>query len=1010
MKLIALSATLALFTASLGSLARAAAPSTSHPETPTHAAPAQPGTITGRIYSPVVKEYLRNAQLRIEETGQTTVSEGEGRFLLGPVSAGRYTVVVTYTGYRPVTLTVDVAAGATVDRDIELASSMHASLPAEEAMRLPEFTVSTLREGSGKAIMDQRNSMNITNIVASDIFGDDAEGNLGEFLKHLPGVEADTAFGEVRTIGLRGLGSEYTSVTIDGMSMNTADPTLQGATNSRAFTFETVSLSSMEAVEISKTVSADQDANAPAGTINLRTKRAFDRPGRRISWQANLAAHSEALSLKKTMGPDERQTHKLRPGGQLEYSDVFFDKRLGIVMTVSGSNLYQESSSSTLTFDRTPTTADPRPQVITQLSFGASQRLNERFSATFTADYKASRDLVLSLGMIYNWSELWQYGRTALFQAGARNTVVATDPLVSFRSNSTAALAAGRPSGTAKLGQSFTLTPKFEYKWRGIAFEGKLALSRSHAWYDPKNRQGAAADVGTSAMRGIGFRAERDSSDAFDWRITQVSGADIGNGYTDTSVAAMNDGRTSRRNTYGGQLTATATTRFVLPIIWKAGFKSQYEFYNYGNTGALNQYSYAPNGTNIGWNSFKSPYPYELGMTNTTITSLSGQGIFMGDLIAMGARFRDNPGAFVSTITPANYTTALITSPRRYEETVDAAFLMGTTKLGKASLRAGLRWEQTSGDSTELAQLSAAEVRAAGFAVGANGRATTIPGLEYQYFTRPRAHRVSEYDDFFPSASFKYPLGTNFDLQVGYSRTIRRPAFKDVAGFFNVNEQTRVVAAPNINLDPEYSDNVSARLAYYFEPVGILALNLYQNQVDGLMITNTLSEEQFGYNGPEDYSGYEFQTTTNSDGTIRIQGVELEYSQSLSFLPGVFKGLGVRASFTHNSAETVVPDLVPNAASAGINYAYRRFSAYVNGLWKDDVPIVVDERSYRRHFVTLDASTSFKLTRDMSLFLSARNLTNAKLITMDRFPPNAPVWRSYQINGITLTCGIKGRF
>jgi len=987
-----------------------AAPTDTASATPQASPQQETGAITGRIYSPVMKEYLRNAQLRIAETGQSTVSESEGKFVLSSVPSGRYTLVVTYTGYRPVSLTVDVAAGATVNRDIEISSSMHADLPTEEVMRLPEFTVSTLREGSAKAIMDQRSSMNITNIVASDVFGDDAEGNLGEFLKHLPGVEADTSFGEVRTIGLRGLGSEYTAVTVDGMSMNTADPTLQGASNSRAFTFETVSLSSMEAIEISKTVSADQDANAPAGTINLRTKRAFDRPGRRISWQANLSAHSEALDLERTMGPDERRTHKLRPGGLLEYSDVFLDKRLGIVVTVSESNLYQESSSSTITFDRNPTTADPRPQVITQLSFGASQRLNERFSSTFTADLKATPNLVLSLGAIYNWSELWQYGRTALFQTGARATVVATEPLVSFRSNSTAALAAGRPSGTAKLGQSFTLNPKFEYKWKGVTFEGKFALSRSHAWYDPKNRQGSAADVGTSAMRSIGFRAERDSDSDYDWRITQTTGADIGTGYTDTSVAAMNDGRTSRRNTYGGQLTATLSTRVGLPILWKAGFKSQYDFYDYGNTGALNQYSYAPNGTNVGWNTFKSPYPYDLGMTGTTITSLSGQGIFMADLIAMGARFRDNPGAFVSTVTPANYTTAFITSPRRYEETIDAGFLMGTTKVGKASVRAGLRLEQTSGDATELAQLSAAEVRAAGFTVGTNGRATTIPGLEYQYYTRPRAHRVSQYDDLFPSASLKYPLGTNLDLQVGYSRTIRRPAFKDVAGFFNVNDQTRVIAAPNINLDPEYSDNVSARLAYYFEPVGILALNLYQNQVDGLMITNTLSYEQFGYDGPEDYTGYEFQTTTNSNGSIRIQGVELEYSQSLSFLPGVFRGLGVRASYTHNSAETVVPDLVPNAASAGINYAYRRFSAYVNGLWKDDVPIVVDERSYRRHFVTLDASASFRINRETSLFFSARNLTNAKLITMDRFPPNAPVWRSYQINGTTFTCGIKGRF
>jgi hypothetical protein len=58
-------------------------------------------------------------------------------------------------------------------------------------LRLAAYTVSGEREGNAKAIMEQRNSMNITNSVASETFGDVSEGNIGEFLKHLPGVEID---------------------------------------------------------------------------------------------------------------------------------------------------------------------------------------------------------------------------------------------------------------------------------------------------------------------------------------------------------------------------------------------------------------------------------------------------------------------------------------------------------------------------------------------------------------------------------------------------------------------------------------------------------------------------------------------------------------------------------------------------------------------------------------------------------------------------------------------------
>jgi len=68
---------------------------------------------------------------------------------------------------------------------------------------------------------------------------------------------------------------------------------------------EMASLNSMDSIEVSKTVSADVDGQRPRRTINLRTKRAFDRAGRRVSWQTNVTAHSEEFNLRRSLGPDE---------------------------------------------------------------------------------------------------------------------------------------------------------------------------------------------------------------------------------------------------------------------------------------------------------------------------------------------------------------------------------------------------------------------------------------------------------------------------------------------------------------------------------------------------------------------------------------------------------------------------------------------------------------------------------------------------------------------------------
>ena len=123
--------------------------------------PAQPaagGVISGRIFNPATGEYLRNAEIRIAETGQSAASGNEGTYRVSPVPPGKATLVVSYTGYRTATAVVDVAAGATANRDFDLLSSLQTEVAAE-TIKLGAFVVSTEREGNAKAIMEQRRSM-----------------------------------------------------------------------------------------------------------------------------------------------------------------------------------------------------------------------------------------------------------------------------------------------------------------------------------------------------------------------------------------------------------------------------------------------------------------------------------------------------------------------------------------------------------------------------------------------------------------------------------------------------------------------------------------------------------------------------------------------------------------------------------------------------------------------------------------------------------------------------------
>ncbi|MBL9199630.1 MAG: TonB-dependent receptor [Opitutaceae bacterium] len=986
------------------------------------AQPAAASSITGRIFNPATGEYLRNAQIRIVETGQRTVSEDEGAFRVAPVPPGRVTVEVSYTGYRTISAVVEVAAGAAVTKDFNLISTLQTA--GETAVKLDAFTVSSEREGSAKAIMDQRRNMNVTNTVASDAFGDNAEGNIGEFLRHLPGVELNLNYGEVRTVSLGGLPAEYTSVTMDGVSLASVDANNSGSGAARSFTMEMASLNSMESIEVSKTISADMEANAPAGTINLRTKRAFDRAGRRVSWQATVAASSSAFGLGRSLGPDEDQrTYKLRPGGILEYSDVFLNKRLGLVLNVSESNVYQEALISALAYNATPTATDPRPLVPTTLNFQWAPRFNKRFATTLTADYKISQELNVGVGIVYNYADLWTPQRTVIFNAGARAAVVGANPTLSFTSGPAGTVQVN-PVAVSKLGETFTVLPRVAFKRGNFDIEGKFAYTDSTSWYDPLGRRNSIRDTNSPTANNITFRAQRSSEMTADWSFAQIAGNDISRGasYTSPSIT-VNDGRFGRTVFLSGDVNATLKTSMWRPIVWKSGLKVRQQFQKFEDDQLAKRYDYAPGGgAAVGtgaWANQRSPWEYDLGMNNGSISSVSGANVFMPHLRGIRELYAARPGDFRQNwgANNDNFYQSYVARRRRYSERIDAGYFMGTASLGRGlTARAGLRWEKTNTDASEANTRTPAEVRAAGFAVTAAGVATTIPGIEYQFLSRPRVNRTGDYENLFPSASLKYGILRNLDLQLGYSSTIRRPSYVNLSGVWIIDDTPNTpgalptVTAPNPKLNPETSDNYAARLAYYFEPVGLLAVTATERAVKNLFITDRQTAAEFGYTGNDELANYEFITTNNGTDTIKIRSMEIEYSQSLSFLGKAFRRLSVRGSYTRVYAEIPRANLTPHIANGGLNWSFGRLNLYGNWNWLDDVNTNVAGTTYRRHRTNLDAGGSWRLNNTYTLSVSVRNILDTPYVNMQRFASGPTALTRNEFVGRNWTFAVKGAY
>lgn len=948
------------------------------------------GAISGQIIDPATGEYMRNATVRAvgaDGERRTAVSGDRGEYRLTDLPAGSTEVSVSFTGYPDQIATVNVTPDQTAKLDFQLAHVADAG-----AINLGEIVVTSVRDGDARAIMSQRQSMNITNSLSSESFGDVSEGNPGEFIKFMPGVDTDsTGDGTVRNVNLRGMPPAYTSITLNGVSLAAADANT-GAESSRTFSFEQMSLSAIDSIEISKTISADVDANAPAGTINIRTKRAFDRRGRRLFGEISGTTHSNMWDDAERTGPANGGYGDTRflPNARFEYSDVFFGRRLGVVASASMSNMYVEQEQIMLSRSYAPTSASTAPLAITAIEAQMGAREISRRSASLNLDFRATDDLTLSLATMYNESGIWSETVSLTFYTGARTALGVTgDPVFDITTRQAAGFNTLSVTNnlTYKDGHGTTVIPSFEYERGRFRLDGNLFYSDSLSTYDPRGVKNTANAFSPVTGRG-NFSAQREPGDFYgqEWNIRQISGADWSDPASffgpNPLVLRVSTGSTAEHTNSGGMVNLTyGRDIFSVPVVFKTGFKIKRAEYEYDDRSDEDRYAYAgPLSLAELLEQVRSPNQYSYEDSGVRIATLSGGEIYMPSTYKLLEMYEANPEHWRPTAatSAAEWYNIHVANNRNYVEESNALYAMATADLTeRLKVRAGLRWERTATTAMEADALSAEEVEAAGYAVSATtGRATTIAGLEYQFLSRPRVERKGEYDYFFPSASLKYSFNDSTDLQVGYSRTIRRPEVSALSGVWRIDEEERIITAPNPGLEPELSDNLSVRLVKYFEPVGMVAINYYQNRVKGLFQTQDLTAEEYGNTDPQ-YADYIFRTTTTVGGeAINIRGYELEFNHSLDYLPSPFDGLTIRGSYMLNEPDIPIVRSADQLATLALAYRKGPVKLYLNTVWTDD-KYRTTTPSWFDALWDVNLSGSYEVRPGWEAFFSVRNLIDS---------------------------------
>jgi iron complex outermembrane receptor protein len=905
------------------------------------------GTVTGQVINPASGEYLRAAAVELVAANgehRSATSGESGAYRFNDVPAGPANVSVQFTGYAPEAAEVQVYPRKTARLDFSLRES---GASGEQANN--EIVVSGVREDYAQDIMAQRKAMNIVDVMSTEAYGDIAGGNPAEFLKYLPGVDVDGSNGTSLYAFLRGLPAEYTRTQLNGMDVVSANANApSGYANSaaaaRIFSYESISMSAIDSVTVYKTVSADNNADAPAGIIDLRTKHAYDRKKQTLVVSVDGITHQNMWDSQSHTGPSQGGFggRRFLPEASLFYANSFFDRRLGVMVSLGYNNSYIEREQITMSRNYVPTAKSPDPLAFTAMEFETSARQTTRRTGSVMLDFKADDRLTLSLLGIVFRGDVFQNQSDVTTTSGARTNGVSGDILGDYTTlNPATAKTMQSANGTQyKVNNGNIIAPSFEWNRGAIHLDGYFAYSDSTSYYDSPHKGQVAAFIPTMTSTG-NFSAVKGSSNLAytDWNVTQLSGPDWSNPSSYSLSAAPQIRTTSGANGFIYEKSGALNARYdaqlgAVPITVQTGFKITDTSYRFGDDSGENLYTYAGPLSNADFlAAVTNPYTRAVwDKSGASFTSLSGSGyVPMIDLAKLYQMYAGNPAQWTHTLTAANYAAANYTSNTRFEENIKAVYGMATAQLGKLKLRVGLRGEWTANTGWGWSPLSATEVKAATIngvkcaVTASTGIATTIPCVDYQFQTNGFQANRGNYFKLYPSASAKFTVGRSTDLEAGYSRTILRPGLDTTAGSATVDDADKVISVPNPGLTPAMSDNVSLRASRYFKSVGLATIGFYYNRINGLAdLQEGLTADQIGapaagYAEDPAYADYTYSTYRQL-GVVSIKGIEASFQHSFSWLPAPFDGLSVRGAFMHNEPSEPITRVGKNIGSAAVMY------------------------------------------------------------------------------------------
>src|ERR1700737_3872435 len=220
------------------------------------------GTIAGTAKDEV-NSALVSALIEVQPLGRKAVSDDQGQFRITDLPAGEYTITASYVGFSPFSTTVKVEAGQTANVNAVLKVATVNDQVMVTAARL---------QGEAEAINIERMAENIVQVFPAKVILSLPNTNVADAVGRLPSVTLERDEGEGKYVQIRGTEPRLSNTTIDGVNVPAPE------SGPRNVKLDVIPAALVDRIEVYKTLSANQDADAIGGSVNLVTRTAGNRP------------------------------------------------------------------------------------------------------------------------------------------------------------------------------------------------------------------------------------------------------------------------------------------------------------------------------------------------------------------------------------------------------------------------------------------------------------------------------------------------------------------------------------------------------------------------------------------------------------------------------------------------------------------------------------------------------------------------------------------------------------